>query len=817
MRLIKCHIEGFGKLNDLTYEFKNGLNEFCKENGYGKSTLASFIKVMLYGFEDENKRSLKDKEREKYRPWNKGTYGGSMSFEYAGKEYEVSRTFGKNENEDSFEVRDLLTNNVCDDFEKNSLGTKIFGIDKDSFFRTAYIASSDLNRKEENITDSIRAKLGNLTNATDDINNYEASCVLFEKKLNEYSPDRKTGKIKSLRSKISDDSNRYRNYENVEKATEILENQINSEMARIDYDKKKIKELRAELDKVQKAETIKAKRKMYESIIDEYNSKKKKADEIKEFFNIRIPSAAEISENKERIIRMNRLAEEMNENRIETSEDTDRIMDRFSEGVCTQDEVKSYISFVNDIQKKQSDVALKERSLDSDTEEYVRTEKERRQEKFEREEERFLKAEKKRKTLLFIMIALVILFFGAAASLTVLGIMGIKGEMYLWQEVALFAVSVILLVLIFVFRLNQRSEYEKITTEVSDDEAMIHVDTNGVRRRDIENLKSEITLLTGQSRNFIEKYKGTYNEETTLDELMKILDDTKEYEVLKVRKEKYEKALNEYEQKKREVNAFFESCGAAKRDDVLTQLEEFSGLLVMYAQYMEEAERKKINLVQFESENDIKEISEKLPDDLRNPEDISDEIAEYEEECEEKLKHMSGYRKRLEEQQEELEGLKNLGMEIEEDKETLIKYEQNRFLLEKTLEYLTKAKDALSLKYTGPTMEGFKRYCSYFEGDVEDFKIDTDFNITKSEEGMQRRVSDLSLGLKEVTDFCLRLALTDAMYEKEKPFIILDDPFANFDAANLGAAVRVLKKLSEDCQIIYFTCHESRSEKALYI
>ena len=97
------------------------------------------------------------------------------------------------------------------------------------------------------------------------------------------------------------------------------------------------------------------------------------------------------------------------------------------------------------------------------------------------------------------------------------------------------------------------------------------------------------------------------------------------------------------------------------------------------------------------------------------------------------------------------------------------------------------------------------------EEDTESFRIDTDLNLTKTEEGMQRRISDLSLGLKEVTDFCLRLALIDAMYQKEKPFVILDDPFVNYDESNLKGAMKVLEKISADYQIIYFTCHESRT------
>ena len=90
MKLISCYVSGFGKIHDERFDFNDGLNVFCEDNGFGKSTLASFIKVMLYGFEDENKKSLKDKEREKFRPWNNGIYGGSITFEYEGKEYTLS-------------------------------------------------------------------------------------------------------------------------------------------------------------------------------------------------------------------------------------------------------------------------------------------------------------------------------------------------------------------------------------------------------------------------------------------------------------------------------------------------------------------------------------------------------------------------------------------------------------------------------------------------------------------------------------------------------------------------------------------------------
>ena len=48
MRLLNCQIENFGKLQNLELDFQDGLNVFLRENGFGKSTLAAFIRVMAF-------------------------------------------------------------------------------------------------------------------------------------------------------------------------------------------------------------------------------------------------------------------------------------------------------------------------------------------------------------------------------------------------------------------------------------------------------------------------------------------------------------------------------------------------------------------------------------------------------------------------------------------------------------------------------------------------------------------------------------------------------------------------------------------------
>ena len=47
MKLISLHIDNFGQFNNFDYVFEDGINQIVEENGWGKSTLAAFIKVML--------------------------------------------------------------------------------------------------------------------------------------------------------------------------------------------------------------------------------------------------------------------------------------------------------------------------------------------------------------------------------------------------------------------------------------------------------------------------------------------------------------------------------------------------------------------------------------------------------------------------------------------------------------------------------------------------------------------------------------------------------------------------------------------------
>ena len=121
MKLLQCKIENFGKLSDVSFDFSEGVNTFCEENGWGKSTLANFIRIMFFGFLNGNKQDKLVNERKRYFPWQsaKGVYGGSVKFETEGKSYQLNRVFGKKDKDDIFELYDLSTNLPCEDFSEN--------------------------------------------------------------------------------------------------------------------------------------------------------------------------------------------------------------------------------------------------------------------------------------------------------------------------------------------------------------------------------------------------------------------------------------------------------------------------------------------------------------------------------------------------------------------------------------------------------------------------------------------------------------------------------------------------------------------------
>lgn len=179
MKLIRCHIENFGVLSDFDFAFDDGLTIICQGNGFGKSTFAAFIKAMFYGFPRTGARNIVENERKRYDPWQGGKYGGYLEFKIQDTSYRVTRYFGKTAAKDTFSLLDLSSRRPSEVYSEK-LGEELFRLDADSFARSTYVPQ--LSASDVEATTSIRTKLSNLVEDTNDLSNYDTA----EKKLRDY-------------------------------------------------------------------------------------------------------------------------------------------------------------------------------------------------------------------------------------------------------------------------------------------------------------------------------------------------------------------------------------------------------------------------------------------------------------------------------------------------------------------------------------------------------------------------------------------------------------------------------------------------------
>jgi DNA repair exonuclease SbcCD ATPase subunit len=132
-------------------------------------------------------------------------------------------------------------------------------------------------------------------------------------------------------------------------------------------------------------------------------------------------------------------------------------------------------------------------------------------------------------------------------------------------------------------------------------------------------------------------------------------------------------------------------------------------------------------------------------------------------------------------------------------------------MLNLTRDFLSIAKLNLSKRYIAPMQQKFTNYVNQIvqEG-ANKYMLDVDTNITFENVDGNKEIEYLSQGYQDLMNICRRFSLIDSIFEKEKPIIILDDPFVNLDDIINKNAVKLLKKMAENYQIVYLYCHSSR-------
>lgn len=96
MKLLDLYISGFGKIQDRSFNFADGLNVIYGKNEAGKSTLHTFIQSMFFGLTRGRGRAARTDTWSRYEPWNTSSgYGGSLRLEQNGTIYRLERDFRK--------------------------------------------------------------------------------------------------------------------------------------------------------------------------------------------------------------------------------------------------------------------------------------------------------------------------------------------------------------------------------------------------------------------------------------------------------------------------------------------------------------------------------------------------------------------------------------------------------------------------------------------------------------------------------------------------------------------------------------------------
>ena len=158
MIIEKLVIKSFGRINDMTLEFSDGVNIIEGENESGKSTIAAFIRYMLYGFTDGNGNVLE--ERKKRISWDTGMAHGSMYVRVDGKRYVINRSTvpaDKSENPTYREEASIVdVDTGAPAFGKLAAGEVFFGVDAELFDNTAFIGQiGDSGINEGSVKQSI--------------------------------------------------------------------------------------------------------------------------------------------------------------------------------------------------------------------------------------------------------------------------------------------------------------------------------------------------------------------------------------------------------------------------------------------------------------------------------------------------------------------------------------------------------------------------------------------------------------------------------------------------------------------------------------
>lgn len=775
MKLISCKIFDFGKLHDRDISFSDGLNTVNEPNGWGKSTLTAFIKAMLYGLEGDGKRDDLASDRRHYKPWQGGTFGGSMDFEVKGKCYRVTRTFGPKAGTDTFELRDASTLLVSDDYSEK-LGEELFNINAESFARTFFISQN--SSEYHKATDDINAKLGNISDSMD-INLFASIDDHIKDRLNALSAGRKTGEIYKLKEAATDLKAKIRECDGAGQGAELVK-------SRLEANKESINELTLEKQKLSES---RKKASLYAKIKadrDTLESLKKDLMVKEEAYNKALESLGYqgAGDSGDAIANIMDLTSQLSENgkimaAYALTEDEQKALDSYSARLGDPELIKQQTyAAINDIFSSNSynkALSEKEKAL-SDLE-------------FDNEE-----AIRKKKSLGFML-------FADFLSLALALVTVIFKEHFAYAYFAAAAFAVIFCILTIVFFVKRRNVVRDIEVRSSRIDKL---------KEEIKEAEDFVSTAYMNAERLLKENGIPFDPGSAVADLKKLYHDCFEYKALsdKFNKFKENDKTDICTGLSTRILSYFKDFGLSPDES------EYNAVLSSLIRKNEAVKTQKElyndsfdRLREFEKNNDTEALLKETDESVIGIDEIDHQEREIEDKLDTLRKNSEIDRRQLESLNERLDEAADLSDRLDEIDSLIREKNETVGLLEETRAFLNKARENLTARYIGPLKAGFERYYSLITGsNADDYMLDANLDLTVTGGGLQHSIGYLSYGYRDLVGVCMRLALADAMYPEEKPMLILDDPFVNLDEHNREGAFKLLECVSHNYQIVHFSC-----------
>lgn len=847
MKLLKCHIVGFGNWKNKTIEFQDGLTSVCEKNGFGKSSLASFIRAMFYGLERVTKAN---NERKRALPFDGSPCGGSLDFEWQGNQYSIERSFiGKTPKDDTL----ICYKNGIETKELGEIpGNVVFGLDLDSFNRTIFISPTDL---EISSSETLNAKMSHFVEGSSDGCDFSSVKESLEELKKKYKPQ-KNAETKGLlaieTSKIND--------------LEMQETNLNNVKAAMPAKYEKLQELDKNISIIQeknkKAVSHNALIKSWENYDREkekIEEKEKEIQQLKDKYPLGMISLAEETSMKG-LLEQYKLDGNTYANlklSIAEKDEYDNLKLRFEEDVPTPsflNELQELVlAYSNEKSKEPLKLSIEESSLIrlfdgrkvnlESLEKRMVTYRSLKKEYDKEPDQISVPIKQKKISLKAPLIFGLSLFILFSIVAILLGIF-IHPGCY-----SLFALSVFSLLIPAVYYFNEKKKRAAMPT--SENQPNLRKKEMGENLTELKiNLSSTFKAFAvdeNELEGSFALFKAKY------DSYLKTLQHEKD-----LNKTNEQNRLS-YLAKEKTLQEYF-SHYHYKGNDYANLLMNLSSDAKKYLSYVQkekqiEEQRKELENKIHEEGEKIKELAQKynmgdpnsylnqLPIDrnaLQNKENElrkqKEDLALFKEkehlterpsslegidlntlskELEKAINDRQTLSSQIEEDERNISSLEDEVSSLSEEKDNLAKLKKDYEIVSKTLKALTDAEESLKRRYISPVENQFKKYSQSLENALgEEIEMDTDFNVSFIRDGKRSGAEYLSSGEMTLCALAYRLAITDNIFEgKEKPFLILDDIFADLDETHIHMAKKFMESLSQNEQILYFTCHSSRDMK----